>query len=83
MRQGSDKEATAGRNCQNRSSPLTPDAALKFHPALNTCSTTYLGGEGILCSGVFLLILKLLSLLALCATGLFDATDASVDRAGS
>lgn len=54
-----------------------------FHPAQRTCLTTYLGGDGIFCSGVFLLILKLLSLLALCAAGLFDATDASVDRAGS
>jgi hypothetical protein len=44
---------------------------------------TYLGGDGIFCSGVFLIILKLLSLLAPCAAGLFDATDASVERAGS
>jgi hypothetical protein len=62
---------------------LTPNPASKFHPAPNTRWTTYLGGDGILCSGVFLIILKLLSLLALCAAGLFDATDASVDRAGS
>jgi hypothetical protein len=49
------------------------------------CSTTYLGGDGIFDSGEFLLIfiLLLLSLLVLCAGGLFDATDASVDRAGS
>jgi hypothetical protein len=44
---------------------------------------TYLGGDGILCSGVSLLTLTLLSLLASCAMGLFDATDASVDKAGS
>jgi hypothetical protein len=61
----------------------TPGPASKFHPALDTRLTTYLGGDGIFCSGVFLIILKLLSLLALCAAGLFDATDASVERAGS
>jgi hypothetical protein len=47
------------------------------------CGTTYLGGDGIFCSGVSLLELLLLSLLERCAGGLFDATDASVDRAGS
>jgi hypothetical protein len=54
-----------------------------FQPLRVMCSTTYLGGDGIFDSGEFLLILLLLSLLVLCAGGLFDATDASVDRAGS
>lgn len=54
-----------------------------FHGQLSTCSTTYLGGDGILRSGVSLLELILLSLLVLCAAGLLLATDASVDRAGS
>lgn len=42
-----------------------------------------LGGDGIFFSGVALLVLSLLSLLLLCAAGLLDATEASVDRAGS
>ena len=44
---------------------------------------TYLGGEGILFSGVSLLILSLLSLLFIFAAGQFDAADASVASDGS
>jgi hypothetical protein len=54
-----------------------------FHACLHTCVITYLGGDGIFCSGVVLLISTLLSLLVWCVGGLFDATDASVDKAGS
>jgi hypothetical protein len=42
---------------------------------------TYLGGDGIFCSGVVLLKSTLLPLL--CVGGLFDAADASEDKAGS
>jgi hypothetical protein len=44
---------------------------------------TYLGGEGILFSGVSFLILSLLSLLFMFATGQFDAAEASVANEGS
>jgi hypothetical protein len=44
---------------------------------------TYLGGEGILFSGVSFLILSLLSLLFMFATGQFDAAEASVASEGS
>lgn len=44
---------------------------------------TYLGGEGILFSGVSLLVLSLLSLLFIFAAGQFDAADASVASDGS
>jgi hypothetical protein len=44
---------------------------------------TYLGGEGILISGVSLLVLSLLSLLFIFAAGQFDAAEASVAREGS
>lgn len=49
---------------------------------------TYLGGDGIFCSGVCLRVLSLLSLLLLLwllwvVVGLVDASEASVDRAGS
>lgn len=57
------------------SAPITNHAKL-LH-------TTYLGGDGILFSGVALRVLSLLSLLVLFAAGLFDATDANVDKAGS
>src|SRR5690349_21049251 len=45
--------------------------------------TTHLGGDGILCSGVCLRGLSLLSLLCVVPVGLVDATEASVDKAGS
>ena len=44
---------------------------------------TYLSGDGTLLSGVSFLVLSLLVLLWLFAVGLLEATDASVDRAGS
>jgi hypothetical protein len=44
---------------------------------------TYLGGEGILFSGVPFLILSLLSLLFMFAAGQFDAAEASVASEGS
>jgi hypothetical protein len=55
-------------------------------PALAPCPpdlATYLGGDGIFFSGVFLLVLSLFSLLCRCAVGQFDAAEASVARDGS
>jgi len=79
------RTATAGCSCQDRSSVIEAVIATptRFHQPRRTCWSTYLGGDGIFRSGVSLLILTLLSLLLLCAAGLFDATDASVDKAGS
>lgn len=79
------RTATAGCNCQDRSSVIESVVATPacIHQPRHTSWITYLGGDGIFRSGVSLVILTLLSLLLLCAAGLFDATDASVDKAGS
>jgi hypothetical protein len=68
-------DATRATACSHASFAQVSQARVK--------QSTYLGGDGIFCSGESLLILTLLSLLVWCAAGLVDATDASVDKAGN
>lgn len=58
-------------------------ALAPMHPFHHEPLATYLGGDGIFLSGVSFLVLSLLSVMLLFAAGLCDATEASVDRAGS
>lgn len=69
------------RRTERKTANSARDGPYSFWPCKNL---TYLGGDGIFFSGVGLLaLLSLLSLRMFCVVGLVDATEASVESAGS